>query len=205
MGYDTTSYNVLHYDSLLVEFESQPISEGCILFLGNSLTEGGDWSRLLQKPDVINQGIGGDLTFGVLRRLDKVSRHKPSQVFLMIGTNDLTRNVPDSIIVQNILSIVEVLYSKIPATQFIVQSLLPVNDEVDPQLSDYKLNPRVLAINQALRNNADKWGYTYIDLHTSFSNKVGKLRPALTYDGIHLNSKGYKLWLDILYSEALVN
>lgn len=205
MGYDTTSFSVLHYDSMMIEFKSQPISEGCILFLGNSITEGGDWPKLLQNLNVINHGIGGDLTFGVLRRLNEVARHKPKQVFLMIGINDLSRNVPDSLIVKNIFSIVEGLHQQLPETKIIVQSLLPVDEAVNDLLIEYKLNPSVSAINQALKENTTEYDYVYLDLHTYFSNDSGMLNAAYTYDGIHLNSKGYDKWVKVLKSEGLVN
>jgi hypothetical protein len=30
--------------------------------LGNSLTAGVDWNELLDRPDIANRGIGGDIT-----------------------------------------------------------------------------------------------------------------------------------------------
>ncbi|HVU56438.1 MAG TPA: hypothetical protein VHD83_15340 [Puia sp.] len=42
---------------------------GGTIFLGNSITEYGDWQRLLHDARVINRGIAGDNTFGILDRL----------------------------------------------------------------------------------------------------------------------------------------
>jgi lysophospholipase L1-like esterase len=123
----------------------------------------------------------------------------------MIGINDISRNVPDSLIVQNILAIVQYLKMEIPKTQIIVQSLLPVNEKVNELLLEYEMNPNILIVNQALNNNAHELDYTYLDLHPYFSNDSGMLNPEFTYDGIHLNSKGYDKWVKVLKSEGLVN
>ncbi len=49
-------------------FETQK-SQKKIVMLGNSLTECGDWNEILQRPDVINEGIGSDITEGYISRL----------------------------------------------------------------------------------------------------------------------------------------
>src|SRR5690606_42060066 len=40
-------------------------------------------------------------SFGVIRRIDEAVRGRPSAIFILIGINDLGRNIPDSIIVRN--------------------------------------------------------------------------------------------------------
>jgi len=42
---------------------------------------------------VLNSGIEGDITSGVLARLDEVIRHQPAKLFICIGTNDLARGI----------------------------------------------------------------------------------------------------------------
>src|SRR3954470_24562286 len=60
------------YKTRMAQFESEPVVTGKIIFLGNSITQGGDWKKLLNDSTIINRGIGGDITFGVLKRLDDV-------------------------------------------------------------------------------------------------------------------------------------
>ena len=60
-----------------------------IIMLGNSITDGCEWSELFQNSNIKNRGISGDITEGVLYRLDEVTRSKPAKVFLLIGINDL--------------------------------------------------------------------------------------------------------------------
>src|SRR3954451_7586104 len=60
-----------------------------IVMLGDSLTEWGNWHELVPEFRVINRGIAGDTSSGVLDRLEEVIARRPKLVFLMIGTNDI--------------------------------------------------------------------------------------------------------------------
>ena len=53
------------------QFRDYPDSKKDIIFLGNSITAGVDWNELLQNTNVRNRGISGDITFGLLERLDE--------------------------------------------------------------------------------------------------------------------------------------
>ena len=61
-----------NYKKMIREFKSNPLNYNDIVFLGNSITESGkDWSKRLNYPNIKNRGIGGDVTDGVLARLDE--------------------------------------------------------------------------------------------------------------------------------------
>jgi lysophospholipase L1-like esterase len=57
--------------------------------LGDSLTEWGNWHELVPEHRIINRGIAGDTSSGVLDRLQEVIERRPKVVFVMIGTNDI--------------------------------------------------------------------------------------------------------------------
>ncbi|MFL2983656.1 MAG: hypothetical protein ACJZ12_04620 [Candidatus Neomarinimicrobiota bacterium] len=74
------------YFKRIDEFKKQPIGSGKIVFLGNSITKGGgDWNERLNTENIVNRGISGDYTDGVLMRLDEIIHYKPIAVFIMIG------------------------------------------------------------------------------------------------------------------------
>jgi len=93
-----TNYRPPTYTQRLALFNSYPNSTKDVIFLGNSITAGTDWNELLQLPAARNRGISGDLTFGVLQRLDEVTEGHPAKIFILIGINDIGRNIPDSLI-----------------------------------------------------------------------------------------------------------
>lgn len=60
-----------------------------IVFLGDSLTSGCEWRELFgHQLTILNRGIGGDTSAGVLKRVSTVAALRPVATFLMIGTND---------------------------------------------------------------------------------------------------------------------
>ena len=70
--------------------------------LGDSLTEWGNWHELVPEFRIINPGIGGDTSSGVLDRLQEVIGRRPKVVFVMIGTNDIGLQVPHEVLLRNL-------------------------------------------------------------------------------------------------------
>jgi lysophospholipase L1-like esterase len=200
INYDTIRYAKDHYNKRVAQFKSEPIKKNRIMFLGNSITEFGDWKQLLQDSTIINRGIAGDNTFGVLDRLEDVIVRQPRKLFIKVGINDVSQNIPEDIIVKNILTIIEHVKSKSPATAVYVHSILPTNDNVKNEYPDaFHKNDRVTKINILLKKNAAKHNFTYINLIELLSDKTGKLEVKYAQpDGLHLNEMGYKIWVNFL-------
>ncbi|MGY8787985.1 MAG: GDSL-type esterase/lipase family protein, partial [Fidelibacterota bacterium] len=94
------------------------------MFLGNSITDMGSWSEIFQNPNIKNRGISGDVTEGILYRINEITESQPLQVFLMIGTNDLAQGLTKELTFQNICKIVKSIQSQSSKTEIIVQSIL---------------------------------------------------------------------------------
>jgi lysophospholipase L1-like esterase len=200
-AYDTLPNVPDHYVKRFAMFKKEQTPTGIIMMVGNSITEGGDWKQLLNDSTIINRGISGDVTFGVLNRLDEIIGRKPSKIFLLIGVNDLSRNTPDEVIVTNIYRIAHTLRTRLPDTQVFVQSILPTNESFGNMMVNFKGKAKnIVAINDQLKQGAEKWKYTYVDLYTSFLNMRGEMDPQYATDGLHLNAAGYRHWVSILLS-----
>ena len=198
--YDTIQYAKEYHQKRLALFNSEPIIKSKIIFLGNSITEFGDWQKLLSDPSVINRGIAGDNTFGVLARLEDVNIRQPSKLFIKIGINDISQNIPVEIIVKNILAIVERVRAKSPATKIYVHSILPTNDNVKNEYPEaFNKNDQVRMVNGQLSQKAKTNKFIYIDLDKEFKDKEGKLNVEYAEsDGLHLNEVGYQTWIRLL-------
>jgi len=59
-----------------------------LVFVGDSITEGGDWAAWFPDDEVVNLGVGGDTTASLAERLDQVVAAQPDSVVLLIGAND---------------------------------------------------------------------------------------------------------------------
>ena len=72
------------------EFRNNPIGHNKIVFLGNSIIEAGEnWNEKFGVDNIVNRGISGDFTEGILVRLDEIIYYKPLAVFILIGINDI--------------------------------------------------------------------------------------------------------------------
>jgi lysophospholipase L1-like esterase len=185
-----------NYKKVIKEFKSNPLNYGDIVFLGNSITEGGkDWSKRLNYPNIKNRGIGGDVTDGVLARLDEIIYFKPKAVFLLIGINDLRyndnpNNPSAEYIANNVIKISQVINAKTPKTKIYVQTVLPIEKE--------KFKNNILKVNEIIKANEKENPYQIIDLYSIFINENGLIKSGLSTDGIHLNEKGYDAWVEFI-------
>jgi len=187
-----SNYVFSHYTERLQYFESLPRTKKAIVFLGNSLTEAGRWNDILPGRPVINRGISGDISFGVVARLDEVLSHKPAKVFLMIGVNDLKRNVPTGHIIENYKRIVARIRKDSPKTEIYLNSVLPVNPDILIESFHAVKNADIAVLNEALEALAsENKKTTFVDLHPVVADERGYLREAITPDGIHLEVAAY--------------
>lgn len=182
-----------HYGERTAHFKLQPLRKGDIVFVGDSITEQGlNWAIRFNDLRVRNRGISGDMTYGVLARLNELKAAPPKAIFLKIGVNDIfnfhyikqVKNL--SSISENIEKVVTQLNEALPNTQIYVQSILPDYRDFITQMAQ-TVNKQIKAIKHAR--------FTYIDLHPAFLGAQGTLNEALTTDGTHLNEAGYALWV----------
>ncbi len=191
-------YSTFYYQRATL-FESLPITSKDIVFLGNSITNGGEWAELFNNKYVKNRGISGDIATGVYDRLDPILKGKPAKIFLLIGINDVARGTSADTIVQKIGMIVDKVKKDSPKTKLYLQSVLPVNDCFKMFTDHTSRGQVVLQINELLVKLAAKEAVTYIDLYSHFvDQQTGKMNIEYTNDGLHLLGKGYLLWRDIV-------
>ena len=153
------------------------------------LPEGKNW---------LNQGISGEKTHGLLKRLNLFDKTQPESIFLMIGINDLIAGISDRAILENHEKIISYLQNAHPKSQIIVQSILPHGSQQATWEGREKLlqipNSRIRKLNQQLLAIAKKRDVKFLNLHPLFADSRGNLRLELSTDGLHLNSQGYVVW-----------
>ena len=182
------SFLEAHQAQLVSAFEAFPVVPDDVVFLGDSITEGGPWEEIFPGVRVRNRGVGGDTSAGVLARLDQVTRGQPEKVFLLIGTNDLFLGASEDEIVANIEEILDRLKQESPDTEVYLQSVLP-------RAASYR--SRVEALNARLAEVAGERGCAWVDLYSHFVDpNTGAIREELSNDSLHLLGPGYVLWRD---------
>jgi len=206
MRYDTIRYAKDYYQKRITAFKNDRVLKNKVLFLGNSLTQFGDWSKLLGDSTVINRGIAGDNTFGVLERLNDIVILEPSKLFIEIGINDISQNIPHHVIIKNIKAIVQQVHASSPKTQIYFTSILPTNNNVKIEYpAAYHKDEQINRTNSAMKRNAARDNYIYIDLNNQLKDKNGELDIKYAKsDGIHLNQVGYDQWLKLIKSAMMM-
>jgi lysophospholipase L1-like esterase len=197
-----STYRPAIYQARAGQFKSFKQSKNDIIFLGNSITAYGNWDELFDNRNVRNRGIPGDITFGLLARLNDVVIGKPSKIFLLIGINDIGRNIPDDVILKNYERIVQQIKRGSPKTKIYFQTLLPVNSTVLPALPHFNKEEHILAVNEGLKKMALKENITLIDLYPLFLDSENRLDKDYCFDGLHLNDKGYLKWAEFIKTKG---
>ncbi len=162
----------------------------------------------------LNQGISGETSYGLLKRVKFLDQTKPQTIFVMIGINDLIKGVRGETLVANQREIVRHLKAAHPQATIVIQSILPhggdrasqrylASVKGDPAAKEHPLwverlptisSRWVRTINEKLERVARDEGVKYLDLHSDFADAQGYIKEELTTDGLHLSVAGYALW-----------
>ena len=184
----------------IYEYNIHKKNNNKILFLGDSITERYNFKKYLPNHNIINSGIGGNLTTNILDDLDtRVYKYKPDKVFLLIGTNDIIySDLSDKEIANNIKLIITSIKKELPKTKIYVQSIYPVNYKKYNKIYNGNSlsknnNKRIKNINKLIKTICSKNKCTYVDMYDSLEIFSDTLFKYYSTDGLHINKIGYKL------------
>jgi lysophospholipase L1-like esterase len=170
---------------------------GAVVFLGDSITEG--WKTLAQDfPNlkVANRGIGGDITSGVLYRLQAdVLSLKPKAIVLLIGTNDLGQDADPEDIASNVKLILEAVRNYDPKLKVILCKVLPRGGRPERHFVE-----KIKKINSLEADYAkDMPNVTICDTFTPLADAQGEpIAADFRDDHLHLIPAGYTVWKETL-------
>ena len=205
------------YFKRINNFKENPIGRNKVVFLGNSITNGlrKHFSQF-NRSDIVNRGIDGDISLGVLERLNEIIYYKPKAVFILIGINDffndLTKmpEVTPKFVSKNIFNSAKTIKKGSPKTKIYLQTILPINKQqyqnklkkdtgnsyywLEPDF-EININEQILKTNELIRNNKI---FQVIDLHPLFIDKNSIMNEKYSTDGVHLNKLGYQKWIDVI-------
>lgn len=179
-------------------YDHLPDTRNEIVFLGNSITDGAEWYELLGNKRIRNRGISADVTEGILLRLDAITKLKPARIFIMIGVNDLARNMTVSEITANYRNILERIRAESPRTKVYIQSVLPVNPATGMALNHTNKTDLIMELNARLKELASEFGHTYIDLFSVMADANNHLPGKYSIDGLHLTYAAYRVWAETI-------
>jgi len=168
------------------------VPPGRVLLLGDSITDQGEWQELLPDLDVLNRGVSGEVSGQVLSRLDTVV-NRPAAVSLLAGTNDYTSGIKPQAVAATIEMILQRIDELAPGTPVVLNAVFPRASRFAREIK---------ATNGLLARMCDPMSsVTFLDLWPELADNSFALREDLTYDGLHLNGAGYRVWVERLGPE----
>lgn len=132
---------------------------------------------------------------------DAVAATDCGKIYLMLGVNELGWNGTD-IFRAHAETLLLRLKEDHPGSEIVIQSLLPVTAEQDEK-GTYVNNARIREYNQIWMELAEAYDVAYVNVAEVLTDEAGCLPKDLSYDGIHLNKAGCRLWLDYLRTHSV--
>ncbi len=183
------------YRAANVELGPPKPGEQRVVFFGNSITEGWapHFAAMFPGRPYIGRGISGQTTPQMLIRFRQdVVALKPAVVVILAGTNDIAGNTGPStqaMIADNLMGMAEL--AKANGIRVVLSSVLPVSDY--PWKPGLEPGPKIVALNNWMREYAASHGATYLDYHSAMVNEKLGLNADLAADGVHPTEKGYRM------------
>lgn len=167
-------------------------SENRIVFTGSSsIRLWVDFKSYFPNHNVINTGFGGSETSDLIHyKKELITNFNPQQVFIYEGDNDINSGKSS--------------FEAFVDLSFLVAELI-LKDSVDrvviispkPSIARWSLREEYEKLNMALKEISallDK--IEFVDVWTPMLNADGSLKKELFIeDGLHMNKKGYDIWI----------
>jgi len=172
-------------------------NRGQVVFLGDSITDAWDngggglatWNELYVPLGAVNTGVSGDRTSTIIDRINNqgiVDNLNAYLAVLKIGTNDLSGNVPEQTVYENIGTIINLLKAKNPGIKVLLLGVLPRTGS--------EIHGRIRNVNALISRYADNSEVFFFNMEFQFSTGLGTVIPELFTDGLHLTPLGYTVW-----------
>ena len=178
------------------ELNQISVIEPDIIFIGDSIIEYYPLQELLgTSKTIVNRGIRGYQTGLLQENLDAhLYGDAVDQIVLLIGTNDIGKDVPMNETLNNLESVIQSISRDYPLSQIKLVSILPVNEEEDFKQTVYiRTNEKIKAWNQVYQELASAYMQVeYVSVFDKLLDQEGQLKSDYTTDGLHLSVAGYQ-------------
>ncbi len=146
--------------------------------------------------NVVNRGINGDLTSGMLERFSRdVVDEKADYVIILGGANDIGWGFDLAMIAHNLTTIYDAALN---------EGVVPVVCSVPSILGFDALIPPRLQLNRMIRREAEKRSIRFVDFFTATADpQTNRLCEDYSGDGLHLNTKGYQQMSKYMFDKWL--
>ncbi len=171
------------------------IPDNHVLFIGSSSIR--LWMTKETFPDlpVVNRGFGGAHISDMLFFIENITLkyEKPSCIVFYCGDNDIDSGKTPERVLSDYQEFVDAVHEKWHGVPFVYIS-------IKPSLLRWRWWSEMSKANNLIKefSGNNRWLF-YADIATPMLGPNGKPRkPLFSLDGLHLNTRGYELWTEIV-------
>lgn len=124
---------------------------------------------------------------------DILSEKQYRKIYLMLGINELGYDAEQT--VKRFEEEVLKLRKLQPEAEIVLEANLHVTTARSERDAIFN-NENINGINENIRQIAEKYGFSYIDVNEVFDDETGGLNPEYTHDEVHVLGKYYQQWAD---------
>ncbi|MFC5282508.1 GDSL-type esterase/lipase family protein [Pedobacter alpinus] len=194
------------FDNAMVDFkkldQQNKTPKGGILFIGSSSFT--FWKALentFASYQPINRGFGGSTLAEVIHYADDILYpYQPRQVVIYCGENDIAEGNSPEITVDRFKILFNLTRKHLPNALISFVSM-------KPSVAREKMMPEFSYTNQLIeRFMAAQPNTSYINVYDAMLQENGKpLTDIFVADNLHMNAKGYDIWIKIITPYLLKN
>lgn len=184
------------FEADIRKFEAEdaknPPAKGGIVFVGSSSIV--RWKTLKEDfpgYNVINRGFGGSQISDSVRYAQRiVTPYEPKMVVLFAGTNDIAAGKSAETVFADYRAFLKKVREKLPTVPIVYISITPAPSRWDKLDVIKKANMWIHEFTKMEKN------LVFVDMFPNFIDAKGGPRPELfVEDQLHMNPKGYEIWV----------
>jgi lysophospholipase L1-like esterase len=169
-----------------------------ILFVGSSsFTKWKSINKDFPGYPIVNRGFGGSRLLDVIHFAEEtIFTYQPKQIFIYCGENDLAMDstATPSVLLERYQTLHKMIRDRLG------KKLPIVFVSIKPSISRWKLEQTYLATNQLIQEflSSDRYA-KYLDVHQAMLDENKEvLKDIFIEDKLHMNEKGYAIWINII-------
>lgn len=173
------------------------------LFIGSSsFTKWISLGQDLPEFSSLNRAFGGSTLLDVFRyRMDVIDKYHPERIVVYCGENDIASSnaVSGKIVLERFRVLYQHIRKKFPLIDIYYISL-------KPSPSRWEMRQRMLDANYRIADFCKKQKHTYFISIWNQMLKNSKPNPSLFIeDSLHMNMKGYEIWIKEIRKKIKIN
>ena len=175
---------------------NQHIDSIDIAFYGNSITYESNFQEFFPAIKICNLGCNRDDLDDLIHRSFIIKKVHPHKIFVLGGINSIINITLDEFEVKY-CALIDTIMKQNPTAQLYLQSLLPVNVEMEIGSRYLNCQDKIKEANIIIRIISKAKGCIFVDLYSAY--QVNDSMPGkYTRDGLHLYPEAYSIWARVI-------